>query len=125
MFKILIVEDDKNINKLLKFHLHNAGFRVITRYNVTEGLKAAIEERPDVILSDYQMPDKNGKEFCKLIRSQQNIADTPFIVITGKGSHELKTNGLSKLFDDYLEKPVDMPYLIAKINAIKRRLSTG
>lgn len=123
MYSVLVVEDDPNMCKLLEYNLRKAGYFVFVKNNPIEGLKVALEKRPDVIISDFHMPIQNGHQFCVAVRDHAEIADTPFIVITGQGSQELKTKGLSRMFDDYLEKPVDMSYLIAKVNAITRRMA--
>ncbi len=122
MNKILVVDDDLIICQIYAAAIKNAGYRVFVACNATEGLKLAVEEHPVIIISDYSMPDQTGKQFCKAVRDHDQIASTHFITITGKGTEELKTDGLSKLFDEYLEKPVDIPYLVAKINATVRRL---
>jgi len=121
MHKVLVVDDDPKVCKLYEITLKKAGYDVKTAFSAIEGLKAALEEKPDVILSDFMMPDQDGQQFCEAVRDHFDIATTPFIVITGQGTPNLKTVGLSKLFDDYLEKPVDLSYLVAKINATIRR----
>ncbi|MFZ5516231.1 MAG: response regulator transcription factor [Candidatus Zhuqueibacterota bacterium] len=123
MYTVLVVEDDINMCRLLEYNLRKAGYEVFVKQNPIEGLKVALEKRPDVIISDFEMPIQNGQQFCAAVRDHAEIAETPFIVITGKGSNELKMKGLSRMFDDYLEKPVDMSYLIAKVNAITRRMA--
>jgi len=121
MYKILIVDDDPKICRLFEVTLRKAGYDVAIAHSAAEGLEFAISEHPDVILSDYMMPGSNGQQFCAVVRKNKEIAMTPFLVITGRGSSELKTLGLSKLFDDYIEKPVDLSFLVAKVHAIIRR----
>jgi len=121
MHKILIVDDDSRICQLFSITLKKANYDVVVANNVEQGLRTAILERPDLIISDFMMPDMNGEQFCTQVRNTKEIASTPFIVITGRGSQDLRIDGLSKLFDDYLEKPVDMSFLVAKVNAILRR----
>ncbi|MBN2011146.1 response regulator transcription factor [candidate division KSB1 bacterium] len=122
MHKILIVDDDLQICQLFGSALKNAGYQVLIATSSIEGLKLALEEHPHIIISDFAMPDQDGSQFCRAVRDHDEIASVHFIVITGNGNDELKTDGLSRLFDDYLEKPVDMPYLVAKVNAVVRRM---
>ncbi|MBD3290278.1 transglycosylase SLT domain-containing protein [candidate division KSB1 bacterium] len=121
MHKVLIVDDDPKICHLFQVTLGKAGYEMIVAQTAQQGLEIALQQRPDVIISDYMMPDMNGVQFCKEVRRQKSIASTPFIVITGRGTRRLKTEGLSSLFDDYIEKPVDLGFLVAKVNAVIRR----
>ena len=121
MKKILVVDDDPQVCSLLEVFLKKAGYDVIKSLNAEDGLKLALEEKPDLILSDYMMPGQNGEEFCRSVRNIKEISSTPFILITAKGTHDLRTKGLSNLFDDYLEKPLNISFLVAKVNAILRR----
>ncbi len=121
MHKVLIVDDDPKICHLFQVTLSKAGYEIIVAHTAKQGLEIALQERPDVIISDYMMPDKDGVQFCEDVRSEKSIASIPFIVITGRGTNRLKTEGLSSLFDDYLEKPVDLAFLVAKVNAVIRR----
>jgi len=121
MKKVLVVDDDPNVCRLFEVTLRKAGYDVRCALSAKNALKMAIDDHPDVILSDYMMPDQDGKEFCKVVRNHKELSATPFIVITGKGTPNLKTQGLSELFDDYLEKPVNLSFLVAKVNATVRR----
>lgn len=121
MPKILVVDDDPKICRLFEVVLKKSGYEVVIAYTAEDGLRMALEELPDVILSDYMLPDEDGEKFCIKVRNNKKIASTPFIVITGRGTQTLKMEGLSKLFDDYLEKPVDLSFLTAKVNATIRR----
>jgi DNA-binding response OmpR family regulator len=121
MAKVLIVDDDSKICRLFELVLQKAGYEVATCHNAAEGLEKALSEPPDVILSDYMMPDMDGEQFCQAVRAEKRISNIPFIVITGRGTQTLKVEGLSQLFDDYLEKPVDLNFLVAKVNAVIRR----
>ena len=122
MQKVLIVDDDSKIRQLFSNALKKAGYQIRTTTSSIDALKIALEDHPDIIISDYAMPDQDGRQFCKAVRDHDEIAAAHFIVVTGNGNDELKTVGLSKLFDDYLEKPVDLPYLVAKVNAVVRRM---
>jgi DNA-binding response OmpR family regulator len=122
MKKILVVDDEPRICQLYTTALKNASYNVRSAISVVEGLKIALEFHPDIIISDYGMPNQNGAQFCRSIRDHDDIAATFFIIVTGSGNDELKREGLSKLFDDYIEKPVDLSYLVAKVNAIVRRM---
>ncbi|MBN1349422.1 transglycosylase SLT domain-containing protein [candidate division KSB1 bacterium] len=121
MYKILIADDDPRISQLFERVLTKEGYHAIVCHSVEDGIKLALKEHPDIILSDYVMHDQNGEQFCAAVRSYEEISSTPFIIITGRGTNEIRTEGLSILFDDYLDKPIDLSFLIAKINATIRR----
>jgi len=121
MARVLIVDDDSKICRLFELVLQKAGYEVTTCHSAADGLENALSAPPDVILSDYMMPDMDGEQFCRAVRAEKTISDIPFIVITGRGTQTLKVEGLSQLFDDYLEKPVDLNFLVAKVNAVIRR----
>ncbi len=122
MSKILIIEDEKPIADIIEFNLKNEGYEVITAYNGEEGVFKFKEEKPDLIVLDLMLPDKDGLTACKEIREESLV---PILVLTAKDSEVDRVVGLEMGADDYVTKPFSNRELIARIKAILRRVSYG
>jgi DNA-binding response OmpR family regulator len=121
MKTILIVEDDSSILKGLKENLELEHFKILTESDGEDGYKSAIKNKPDLIILDVMLPSKNGFDICRDIR-KENI-NTPIIMLTGKNAESDKVLGLELGADDYITKPFSIRELIARINAILRRVN--
>lgn len=111
--KILVVEDDQNINDLLKEALRKAGYEVIQAFSGTEaGLVLQTEKRLSLILLDLMLPGLSGEEVLKLVRERGNL---PVIVLTAKDSLDEKIGLLTDGADDYITKPFELPEVLARI----------
>ncbi|HVO34215.1 MAG TPA: response regulator [Gemmatimonadales bacterium] len=118
---ILLVEDDPAALAAFERVLAREGsFRVVTAHDGLEGWEKARAVRPDLIISDYQMPYMDGFELCKRIKADEATAGAPFVVLTAYGETSLKVKGLGLGVDDYLTKPIEMPELIARVRAALR-----
>ena len=120
---VLIVEDSLEIQTLLEFNFHKAGYNVIIASDGDEGLDLAEECQPDVIILDWMMPQKSGIEVLKKLRRREATADTPVIMLTAKAEEHDKLLGLEKGADDYVVKPFSPAELIARTGALLRRTS--
>jgi two-component system OmpR family response regulator len=116
--KILLIEDDENLINFLIPSLKEEGFLVDSSKNGDEGLRMAVNNNYDVIVSDLNLPEKNGEEVCKSIRFKKN---TPILILTSELDTENKIKLLNLGADDYLTKPFSLKELIARINALSRR----
>ena len=119
---ILIIDDDKNICKLVSIYLKNEGFEVSAAHDGTEGLKAFRENAPVLILLDIMLPGIDGWQICREIRKTSEV---PIIMLTAKGEVFDKVLGLELGADDYVVKPFDPKELTARVKAVIRRLSKG
>jgi DNA-binding response OmpR family regulator len=120
MPKTILVADDKaNIRSLVREYLEAEGFRVFIAANGREALYAARQEKPDLILLDIMMPEMSGYEFIKAYRKER---ETPIILLTAKLDETDKVLGLELGADDYVTKPFGMKELVARINAVLRRV---
>lgn len=117
-YKILIVEDEKNISDILKYNLEKEGFSVVCAYDGLEGLDMFSKENPDLILLDIMMPKMDGLAVCKEVRKTSEV---PIIMLTAKAEEIDKIMGLEALADDYVTKPFSNKELIARIKANLRR----
>lgn len=120
--KILIVEDERDILQLVKLYLEKEGFRTATAATGTEGLKCAREEKPDLIVLDLMLPEIDGLEVCKRLRSAPETAMLPIIMLTAKAEESDTVIGLELGADDYVTKPFSPKALVARIKALFRRL---
>jgi DNA-binding response OmpR family regulator len=122
MKKILIVEDDKALRETLMAALVSENFEVLSSSDGAEGYRIGSEEKVDLILLDYVLPTMTGFEICKKLRMEG--ISTPIIFLTGEKKEEIdRIIGLELGADDYLLKPFGTRELIARINAVLRRIS--
>jgi len=119
--KILIVEDEKDIIKMIEYNLKKEGFRVIDARDGEGALDLAVREHPDLILLDLMLPGMNGLEVCKALKKESKTASIPIIMLTAKSQESDKVVGLELGADDYVTKPFSPRELIARIKAVIRR----
>ena len=117
---ILIIEDEKNISNLLKLELTHANYECDQAFDGESGLNKALNQDYELILLDLMLPRINGIEVCRQLRLKKQ---TPIIMLTARDEVMDKVNGLQVGADDYLAKPFSMEELLARINALLRRVS--
>lgn len=118
---VLLVDDDPTT--LAHFHAvlaHEPALRVATAVNGKDGLARARELHPDLIISDYQMPEMDGFEFCRHVKNDPSLEGVLFVVLSGFSDTRTKVKGLNLGVDDYLTKPIEVPELIARVRASLR-----
>lgn len=120
--KILVVEDEKAIADILVFNLQREGYDTLVAYDGADGLRAALEDAPDLILLDVMLPSMDGFEVLRHIREKQ---DTPIIMLTAREEETDKVLGLELGADDYITKPFSMRELMARVKANMRRTLSG
>jgi DNA-binding response OmpR family regulator len=116
---ILVVDDDEKLNQLLKRFLKDYGFDVYSAIDADEGLKKVRTVAPDLIILDVMLPGMNGFDVCKRIRESSSL---PIIMLTARGEVMDKVVGLELGADDYLPKPFEPRELVARIQAVLRRV---
>lgn len=121
MRNVLLIEDDLDITELIAYNLQKTGFKVHTADNANDGLIILDEVACDIILLDLMLPGLKGMDFLKIIRSKENTANIPVIIISAKNTEHDIISGLNTGADDYLPKPFSMEMLTAKVNTILRR----
>lgn len=119
MAKILIVEDDEGICDFVDLELRHEGFDTVIAKTGREGIEKFESENPDMILLDVMLPEINGLEVLRRIRKNSNV---PVILETARGETLDKINGLNSGADDYIAKPFDIEELLARMNAVLRRV---
>ncbi|MBU5306730.1 response regulator transcription factor [Clostridioides mangenotii] len=122
--KVLVIDDEKYIVELLKFNLEVDNYEVSYSYDGFDGFIKAKENKPDLILLDWMLPNISGIEVLKKIRSDKDLKDVPVIMLTAKNMENDKVEGLDIGADDYITKPFSIKELMARINSVLRRYNT-
>ena len=120
--KILVIEDEKDIQELLQLYLKREGYEVQIARDGEAGLRKASQEHHDLVLLDLMLPRVDGLEICRNLRSRPQTADLPIIMITAKAEEADRIVGLEMGADDYITKPFSPREVMARVKAIFRRL---
>jgi two-component system phosphate regulon response regulator PhoB len=120
--KILIIEDDKNISKLLKYNLEKAGFDTVIAFSGEDGMENLSRQRPHLIILDIMLPHMDGLEVCRSIRQDSTLKNIPIIMLTARGEEVDRIVGLELGADDYIVKPFSPREIILRIRAILKRI---
>ena len=120
-YKILIVDDDRVIRKVLEAALINEGYQVIIATDGSEGLQQARTQRPDLVVTDKMMPVMNGFELTRRLRQDPDFIHLPILVLTSESELEDKLGAFEAGADDYLPKPFESAELIVRIASLLRR----
>ncbi|MDR2115980.1 MAG: response regulator transcription factor [Planctomycetaceae bacterium] len=119
--QILVIEDEKDILSMVRLRLESRGFDVFTAESGELALQWLADHKPDLILLDLMLPGMSGLEILKQIRTNQNIAQIPILIVSALGEESDVVVGLERGADDYLSKPFSMSILMARVNALLRR----
>ena len=122
MKRILVVDDEPQITRMLKASLQSSGYAVLTASNGLEAYARVEADNPDLIITDLAMPQMNGLELTQAVR---RISSTPIIVLSVRDTDAMKIKSLDEGADDYLTKPFSMPVLLARVRAHLRRSTTA
>lgn len=123
--RILIVEDDKHISKLIKFNLEKANYDCFTASTGEKALAALDSQPVDLIILDIMLPGMDGYETCRTIRGKDKLKDLPVIMLTAKGEEVDRIVGLELGADDYIVKPFSPRELALRVKAILKRGKIG
>ncbi len=119
--KILIVEDDKHISKLLTYNLEKAGYECLAAGDGEEALKLLDRRQTDLILLDIMLPKTDGFEVCRRLKENAKTKSVPIVMLTAKGEEVDRVVGLELGADDYIVKPFSPRELVLRIKAVLRR----
>lgn len=122
--KILIVDDEEDIVELLRYNLVLEGYQIITAHNGFEALNK-ISEQPDLIILDVMMPKMNGYELLMKLKENKSMSNIPVIFLTAKSSEFDEIHALNIGADDFIQKPISMKKIIARIKANLRKVGKG
>lgn len=119
--RVLVVEDEQDIQELLAFNLTKAGYRVDAARTGEEALRRIREAPPDLVLLDLMLPGIDGLEVCRLMKAQPETREIPVLMLTAKGEEADVVAGLELGADDYVTKPFSLRVLLARLQAVLRR----
>jgi two-component system alkaline phosphatase synthesis response regulator PhoP len=122
---VLVVDDDKAIVKVLRSYLEQAGYAVSTAPDGERALHLLRSERPDLLVLDLMLPDRDGWEITRLVRSDQTLGAMPIIMLTARVEDMDKIIGLELGADDYVTKPFNAREIVARVRALLRRVQLG
>ena len=122
--RILVVDDEPDITALVAYHLAKAGYRVSTAANGPDALKAAREERPDIVILDIMLPTVSGYDVLGEMRRREETREVGVILLTARREEADRIRGLSLGADDYLTKPFSPQELTLRVQALLRRLGS-
>ena len=119
--RILVVDDDQKITRLLRASLEQAGYQVLVAYDGETALHVLRRERPDLVVLDLMLPDRDGWDVTRVMRGDASLAHTPIIMLTARVEPHDRIVGLELGADDYVTKPFHPGELMARIRAVLRR----
>jgi DNA-binding response OmpR family regulator len=125
MARILVVDDDHEIVRLVRAYLEKAGFNVITAFDGETALHTLRREQPDLLVLDLMLPDRDGWDLTRLIRKDNLLSGTPIIMLTARVEDSDKIVGLEIGADDYITKPFNPREVVARVRALLRRSQPG
>ncbi len=125
MNTILIVEDDPTLRETLVYNLEQEGYSVLSAEDGEAGLEIIREQRPDLVVLDIMLPKLDGLAVCRVVRRNPDLAATPIIILSARGTQGDKMVGLDSGADDYITKPFGLGEFMARIRAVLRRSTSG
>ncbi len=120
-FKILIADDEPNILMLTSMMLDDLGYKTILANNGAQAIEKALQEFPDMVITDIVMPEKDGFEVCKTLRENKDFADVPIIILSAIGDEFNKITGFEGGADDYITKPFNLDELKSRVETLLLR----
>jgi two-component system phosphate regulon response regulator PhoB len=119
---VLVAEDESALVTLLRYNLEREGYRVVEATDGEEALLLAAEEKPDLVLLDWMLPQLSGIEVCRRLRARPESRNVPILMLTARGEEADRVRGLNTGADDYITKPFSMTELLARLRAVLRRI---
>ena len=119
--KVLVVEDDPVVRELIEWKLAAAGHEVLLADDGEAGLRRAKVDKPDAVIVDWMMPKLTGLEVCQAIRADEELADTPVLLLTARAQESDVERGYAAGVDDYLMKPFSPRELLTRLEGLTHR----
>ncbi len=120
--RILVADDDRSIVKVITSYLEKSGFQTFSAYDGEMALHQLRRERPDLVILDLMMPNRDGWEVTKIVRADHSLAATPIIMLTARVEDTDKIVGLALGADDYITKPFNAQEVVTRVKALLRRV---
>jgi len=123
--RVLVVDDDKEIVRLVQAYLEQAGFQVLTAFDGETALHVLRRDRPDLAVLDLMLPDRDGWDITRIVRGDATLARVPIIMLTARVEDTDKIIGLELGADDYVTKPFNPREVVARVRSVLRRSQGG
>jgi two-component system alkaline phosphatase synthesis response regulator PhoP len=123
--RILVVDDDRQIVRLVRSYLEQAGYTVLTAHDGDTALHVIRGEKPDLVVLDLMLPGKDGLEITRIVRADERLAQLPILMLTARVEDTDRIVGLEIGADDYLAKPFNPREVVARVKAILRRATAA
>ncbi|MEZ4678166.1 MAG: response regulator transcription factor [Caldilineaceae bacterium] len=123
--RILVVDDDHEIVRVMRAYLEQANFQVFTAYDGASALHTIRHDHPDLLLLDLMLPDRDGWDITREVRADQHLANLPIIMLTARVEDTDKIIGLELGADDYIAKPFNPREVVARVRSVLRRTQTA
>jgi DNA-binding response OmpR family regulator len=123
--KVLVVEDDPSVSRFVAVRLQREGIETVVVEDGGRAMSAVREHRPDLVLLDITLPNRDGLEICRELRRDPDLASTPVIILSGLGQEMDRIKGLELGADDYIPKPFNDRELTLRVKAVMRRVEQG
>ena len=120
--RVLVVDDEEDLCRLLRFHLEQSGFIVDTAENAADALLAIGRKKPTVVILDVMLPDLSGVDVCRRIRQDASLSDLGILMLTALGEDDDRVSGLEAGADDYVVKPFNVKEVLLRVQALCRRI---
>lgn len=121
--RVVIIEDERDVSRLLEFNLRSASFEVHSAETGAEGIALVHQHKPDVVVLDLMLPDTSGYDVCKSLRADAKSAEVGVLMLTAKGEAEDRILGLEVGADDYVVKPFVVREVVLRVTALANRLA--
>jgi two-component system alkaline phosphatase synthesis response regulator PhoP len=121
--KILVIEDDRDISELITYNLEREGYEIACLYDGSQAVDFVRKRRPELIILDLMLPEVDGLEICRTLKSDAATKQIPIVMLTAKSEEADVVVGLQMGADDYIPKPFSPKVLVARIKAITRRMA--
>jgi len=119
--RVLVVDDDKEIVRIVRAYLEKAGYTVLTAFEGETALHSIRSDRPDLVVLDLMLPDRDGWSITRIVRGDPSLAATPIVMLTARVEGEDRVQGLDLGADDYISKPFNPHEVVARVRAVLRR----
>jgi two-component system, OmpR family, phosphate regulon response regulator PhoB len=121
--RVVIIEDERDVARLLELNLRGAEFEVVVAATGAEGIAAVVDHKPEVVVLDLMLPDQSGYEVCKQLRADPAVGDVGVLMLTAKGEPEDRILGFEVGADDYVVKPFVVREVVLRVVALANRLA--
>jgi two-component system phosphate regulon response regulator PhoB len=121
--RVVIIEDERDVARLLELNLRSAGFEVVSATTGAAGIAEVQNRQPDVVVLDLMLPDQSGYQVCKALRADATVGDVGVLMLTAKGEAEDRILGPEVGADDYVVKPFVVREVVLRVTALANRLA--